>query len=160
MVEDARFEDGGERPLRLIAMDAQDLEVISALTQDAVFPITEMTWQPRRRRFALLLNRFRWEDRDKAATRNRPVERVQSVLVFADVEKIQSQGVDRADKDVVLSLLSIAFEPGADGAGRVRLTFAGDGAIALDVEALEATLEDVTRPYVAPSRHAPKHPED
>ncbi|HCQ65380.1 MAG TPA: DUF2948 domain-containing protein, partial [Rhodobacteraceae bacterium] len=96
MVEDARFEDGGERPLRLIAMDAQDLEVISALTQDAVFPITEMSWQPRRRRFALLLNRFRWEDRDKAASRNRPVERVQSVLTFSDVEKIQSQGIDRA----------------------------------------------------------------
>ena len=53
MVEDARFEDGGERPLRLLAMDAEDLGVISALTQDAVFPITEMTWQPQRRRFAL-----------------------------------------------------------------------------------------------------------
>ena len=51
MVEDARFEDGGERPLRLLAMDAEDLGVISALTQDAVFPITEMTWQPQRRRF-------------------------------------------------------------------------------------------------------------
>ena len=160
MVEDAKFEDGGERSLRLIAMDAQDLEVISALTQDAVFPITEMSWQPARRRFALLLNRFRWEDRDKPATRNRPAERVQSVLVFADVEKIQSQGIDRAAKDLVLSLLSISFEHGEDGAGRVRLTLAGDGAIALDVEALEATLEDVTRPYVAPSRRAPEHPEE
>ncbi len=159
-MEDARFEDGGERPLRLIAMDAQDLEVISALTQDAVFPITEMSWQPARRRFALLLNRFRWEDRDKAATRNRPAERVQSVLVFSDVEKIQSQGVERGEKDLVLSLLSISFESGEDGAGRVRLTLAGDGAIALDVEALEATLEDVTRPYVAPSRRAPEHPEE
>ena len=159
MVEDARFEDGGERPLRLIAMDVEDLGVISALTQDAVFPITEMTWQPRRRRFALLLNRFRWEDRDKAAARGRPVERVQSVLVVSDVEKIQSQGVDRGEKDMILSLLSISFAPGEDGTGRIDLTLAGDGAIALEVEALEVTLEDVTRPYLAPSRHAPEHPE-
>lgn len=160
MMEDARFEDGDERPLRLIALDAEDLKVISALTQDAVFPITEMTWQPRRRRFALLLNRFRWEDRDRAETRGRPVERVQSVLVFTDVEKVKSQGFDRTDRDLVLSLLSISFEPGEDGAGRVHLVLAGDGMIALDVEALEARLEDVTRPYIAPSRHAPEHPDD
>jgi len=159
MVEDAKFEDGGERPLRLLAMDADDLQVVSALTQDAVFPITEMTWQPQRRRFALLVNRFRWEDRDTAAAKARPVERVQSVLSFSDVEKVQTQGVDRAETDVVLSLLSISFEPGEDGSGRILLTLAGDGAIGLSVEALEATLEDVTRPYVAPSHHTPEHPE-
>ncbi|MEZ5769577.1 MAG: DUF2948 family protein [Paracoccaceae bacterium] len=159
-MDDARFEDGGERPLRLLALDAEDLQVISTLTQDAVFPITEMSWQPRRRRFALLLNRFRWEDHDKATARARPVERVQSVLSVLDVEKIQSQGVERGEKDLVMSLLSISFEPGEDGTGRIVLTFAGDGAIALDVEALEVTLEDVTRPYVAPSKHTPAHPED
>lgn len=160
MVEDARFEDGGERPLRLLALDAEDLRVISTLCQDAVFPVTEMTWQPRRRRFALLLNRFRWEDRDKAARRGRPVERVQSVLTVLDVEKVKSQGVDRGESDVVMSLLSISFEAGEDGTGQLVLTLAGDGAIALDVEALEVALEDVTRPYVAPSKHTPAHPED
>ena len=160
MVDDAKFEDGGERPLRLLAMDADDLQVVSALTQDAVFPITETTWQPRRRRFALLINRFRWDDRDKAAARGRPVERVQSVLAFMDVEKVRTQGVDRVESDLVLSLLSISFEPAEEGAGRVLLTLAGDGAIALDVEALEVTLEDVTRPYVAPSHRSPEHPED
>ncbi|MCA3479159.1 MAG: DUF2948 family protein, partial [Rhodobacter sp.] len=60
----------------------------------------------------------------------------------------------------VLSLLSVGFEPGEDGTGRVILTLAGDGAIALAVEALEVTLKDVTRPYLAPSGHAPKHPVD
>ncbi len=159
MVEDARFEDGGDRPLRLLARDAEDLAVISALTQDAVFPVTEMTWQKNRRRFAALLNRFRWEESGKAAARGRPVERVQSVLTCADVEKIQLQGMDRTDKDLILSLLSISFTPGEDGTGRLLLTLAGDGAIALEVEALEVTLEDVTRPYVAPSKRTPEHPE-
>jgi len=158
-MSDARFEDGGDKPLRLMALDGEDLQVVATLTQDAVFPITEMTWQPSQRRFALLLNRFRWEDRDAAERRGRAVERVQSVLAVNDVMKVQSQGLDRGDKDMILSLLSIAFTPGDDGMGRVELTLAGDGAIALEVEALDVTLRDVTRPYIAPSKHAPTHPE-
>lgn len=158
MSEDARFEDGGEKPLKLMALDAEDLGVISALVQDAVFPAAEMSWQPKRRRFALLLNRFRWEDVEKAARGRRPVERVQSVLAVSDVEKVQSQGVNRGENDIVMSLLSISFEPGEDGTGRVVLTLAGDGAIALEVEALDVVLQDVTRPYAAPARRAPRHP--
>lgn len=160
MGEDATFEDGAERPLKLLAMDTDDLQVISALTQDAVFPITEMRWERSRRRFALLINRFRWEDRDRARTRGREPERVQSVLAFGDVEKVQVQGVDQREKDLALSVLSISFEAGEDGTGRILLTLAGDGALALDVETLDVTLQDVTRPYVAPSHHAPSHPED
>ncbi|SHE60785.1 Protein of unknown function [Ruegeria intermedia] len=155
---DATFEDGREAPLNLGALDAEDLKVIAALVQDAVFPASEMTWQPTRRRFALLLNRFRWEDKEAAERRNRPYERVQSVLVFDSVLSVASQGIDRSDKDLILSLLDIAFHPAEDGAGEVLLTLAGDGAIRLTVEALEATLRDVTRPYRAPSGHAPQHP--
>lgn len=157
MSEDAKFEDGGEEPLRLKAEDGDDLPVLSALVQDAVFPITEMRWQPRERRFALLLNRFRWEDERAAERRGRPYERVQSLLVVSDVLKVASQGIDRGQADTVLSLLSVAFEPGTDGTGRVVLTIAGDGAIALDVECLDIALRDVTRPYIAPSHHKPGH---
>lgn len=158
-MNDARFEDADDAPLRLIAQDAEGLSVLSTLLQDAVFPITEMTYAPRRRRFALLLNRFRWEDRDAAERARRGYERVQSLLVFETVLSVQSQGIDRRAADTVLSLLSIGFFPGADGAGRVELTLAGDGAIALQVEALDATLRDVSRPYLAPSGRAPAHEE-
>jgi len=159
MVKDATFEEGGEEPLRLIAEDADDLSVIASLTQDAVFPASEMSWQTRQRRFAILLNRFRWEDKGAAELRGRDYERVQSVLVVDDVLKVLSQGVERGDADTILSLLSIDFEAGEDGTGRLTLTLAGDGAIALDVETLNVTLKDVTRPYVAPSKSAPNHPE-
>lgn len=158
MTEDARFEDGRDTPLALRALDAEDLRVISSLAQDAVFPITEMRWDRRKRRFALLLNRFRWEDAPAAERRKRPFERVQAVLAFEDVLHVASQGVDPHDRDTVLSMLAIDFTPGNDGAGRVTLTLAGDGAVALDVECLEATLRDVTRPYAAPSRARPSHP--
>ncbi|MCT8161697.1 DUF2948 family protein [Pseudoruegeria sp. SHC-113] len=159
MQEDARFEDGGEAALHLKALDAEDLQVIASLTQDAVFPATEMTWQPKERRFALLLNRFRWEDLPQAEKRHRPYERVQSVLAFDSVLSVQSQGVQRGDADTVLSLLSVDWQPGEDAAGIVEITLAGDGAIRLQVECLEATLKDVTRPYLANARHMPHHPD-
>ena len=151
MTEDARFDDAGGRPLRLIAQDAEDLQVLSALVQDAVFPASEMRWDRRGRRFALLLNRFRWEEGGRTA------ERVQSLLWIDGVRAVQSQGVTAGDADTVLSLLEIGFEPGEAPGGRVILTLAGDGAIACEVEALEAVLKDVTRPYAAPSGKVPSH---
>ena len=154
MTEDARFEDGREAPLNLGALDTDDLQVISSLVQDAVFPITEMRWDAKARRFALLVNRFRWEDAGK--DRHAP-ERVQAVLVFNNVLRVSSQGIDRTDKETILSLLSLGFEPGEDGAGELTLVLAGDGAIRLSVEAIDASLRDVTRPYVAPSKSVPEH---
>lgn len=154
MTDDARFEDGGEAPLNLGALDVEDLTVISSLAQDAVFPITEIQWNAKARRFGLLINRFRWEDDAKG--RHAP-ERVQAVLAFDNVLRVASQGIDRTDKDMILSLLSVTFEAGEDGAGDIVLTLAGDGGIRLSVEAIEATLKDVTRPYAAPSRAVPKH---
>ncbi len=158
MSQDASFEEGGDRPLYLAALDPEDLPVLSALAQDAVFPITEMRWQARARRFALLLNRFRWEDLPAAERHKRAPERVQALLVIDNVLRVASTGIDRSDRDLILSLLAVSFTPGADGSGELLLTLAGDGAIRLEVEALEVTLKDVTRPYVAPSHKVPTHP--
>jgi hypothetical protein len=140
-----------------VVQDADDLKVISTLVQDAVLPAAELAFDARRRRFALLLNRFRWEDRVEAERVGRAYERVRSLLVVEDVRKVQTLGFDRGDKDLVLSLLSMDFTPGEDGTGRLTLTLAGDGAIALDVEALDIRLDDVTRPYRAPSGKVPHH---
>ena len=157
MVEDARFEDGGERPLYLKAMDVEDLTVLSALVQDAVVPLGEISYDASHRRFALLINRFRWEDVETAERRKRPVERVQAVLLFEDVMAARSSDVPTGDRDMILSILALGFVPGEDGMGRVEMTLAGDGMIALEVETLDVTLKDVTRPYVAPSKHIPTH---
>lgn len=159
MTADARFDDGAERPLALFARNPDDVPVLSALLQDAVFPVTDMRWTARSRQFSLLVNRFRWEDDGAAGRRRRPVERVRAVLLVRDVTRVVSQGIDRQDRDVILSLLSVQWVPGADGTGQVILTLAGDGAIALDAECLDLTLKDVTRPYPAPSGRRPQHPE-
>ena len=159
MSDDARFEDAQEKPLNIGAFDVEDLKIVSALAQDAVFPAPEMAWRPEERRFALLINRFRWEDGIAAGRRDRPFERVQSVLVIENVLGVASTGFDRADPDLVLSLLDVEWHPTDAPAGHVVLTLAGDGAIRLDVEALEVGLRDVTRPYVALSRKMPDHGE-
>ena len=157
MTEDARFEDGAERPLRLRAESAEDVRVLSALLQDAVVEASEIAWARRHRRFALLVNRFRWEDVPAAERQGRPFERVRALLTIEGVLAARATGVDPGDRDLVLSLLALMFEPGADGAGRLRLVLAGDGEIALEVEALDVSLSDVTRPYEAPSGRRPSH---
>lgn len=156
---DARFEDGAERSLSLKAETAEDLAVISALIQDAVLPVEELRWDRRGRRFSLLINRFRWEDRAAAEKTARPYERARALLVIGGVTALASQGFDRSDGGTILSLLSLEWQPEADGAGRVVLTLAGDGALSAAVECIDVTLRDVTRPYVAISRKMPHHPE-
>ncbi|MBS0123101.1 DUF2948 family protein [Thetidibacter halocola] len=151
MTRDATFEDGAERPLNLGALDADDLRVISALVQDAVLPASEIAWQPKKRRLGLLLNRLRRERLGGT------VERVRSLLVIDNVLRVSSQGIDRRDPDTVLSVLSVGFEAADSPRGHVTLILAGDGALRAEVEALDVTLRDVTRPYMAPSGKMPDH---
>lgn len=149
--QDACFEDARDAAVALRALEAADVPVVSALVQDAIFPATEMRWDRTRRRFALLVNRFRWENQGN------PPERVQSVLAIEDVLGVASQGINRGDPDLVFSLLALTWTPSEDGMGRLELVLAGDGIVALEVEALEVTLKDVTRPYGAVSGKAPDH---
>ncbi|WP_376871241.1 DUF2948 family protein [Albirhodobacter sp. R86504] len=156
---DARFEEGESGALALMAQEADDLAVVSTLVQDAVLTAADMRWDAKARRLVLLLNRFRWEDRAAATLAGRPYERVRSLLIISDVSKIAAQGIDKGDSDTVLSLLGLFWEPGEDGTGRVILTFAGDGALAISAECLNIDLRDVTRPYIAPSGKVPDHGE-
>jgi hypothetical protein len=154
---DARFEDGWRGTAASGRAGCRGPEGLSSLVQDAVLPVTEMKYDAKRRRFAALLNRFRWEDRAEAERVGRAYERVRSVLVVEDVRKVQSMGFDRADKDLVLSFCPFLRARARTAPGRLTLVLAGDGAIALDVEALEVRLDDVTRPYRAPSGKVPAH---
>lgn len=160
---DARFSDADERPLRLGALDASDLEVVSALLQDAAGRAGDLVWMQSRRRFVLFLNRFRWEDAPRAARAGRPFERVRTVVLIENVEAVKASGVDPRDPDRAVSVLRLEFRPSDepdDPSGVVRVMLAGDGELALAVECLELRLEDVTRPYEAPTGRAPSHPLD
>ena len=155
---DARFADADpDQPLALRAGDAGDLTVLAALAQDAVLSVADIFYDPRRRQLALLLSRFRWEDADAARAEGRAFERVRALLVIGDVLRVRHDGIDRSDQALVLSLLELGWQPGEDGTGTLTLQFAGDGAIAAEVEALSVDLRDVARPHRAVSGDMPSH---
>jgi hypothetical protein len=151
---DARFEDA-DRPLRLRAEDVEDLAVLSALLQDAVATVGDAAFLPKKRRFVVMVSRFRWEDAPLAERAGRAFERVRATLVVENVLSARARGVDLADRAAVLSVLNAVFEPGEDGAGVLRLALAGGGDVALDVEAIDVSLTDVARPHGARGR--PEH---
>ena len=157
MTQDAGFNDALDRPLNLGAQDAEDLQVISSLTQDAVLTVDDLKWSRAERQVVFLLKRFRWEDVELAKQQGRDPERVQSLLVIQNATGLASQGIDRKQADVVLSLMSLEFSGAEDGVGDLVLTFSGDGALKVQVDGLDVVLRDVTRPYVAPSKQVPNH---
>src|SRR5699024_1138117 len=127
---DARYRDAdfSDQPLRLVAREAEDLAVISTLTQDAVGRVGEVSWNPRRRRLAVLLNRFRWGDRPRAEREGRAYERVRAALIFDSVLSVRARGIDLADRETPLSLLRIDYGPGEEEpGGRILLALSGGG---------------------------------
>ena len=103
----------------------------------------------------MLINRFRWE---KTAEDGAAPERVRSILLINDAMAVRSDGIHHEDRDMVLSLLSLDWQPGEDGTGRLVLIFSGDGQIAIEAESINIELRDVTEGYAAPSGLMPRHP--
>lgn len=134
--------------LKLMALDEEDLQVISSCCQDAVLKMGEMNYLASEKRFVLTVNRFVWE-KDGAKERRR------SVLHFERVLGVKVQGLDRSDPELVTSLLAVLFEAGEAPGGTIELVFAGDGAIRLDVECIEAQIADMAAAWTAQS--VPNH---
>ena len=122
--------------LKLAAIDADDLKVISAHMQDALVRLSDIRYLSRPRKFAFVANRFAWEQQHRS-------ERRRTGLHFQHVLSAKQLGIQDMGADVVLSLLSIGFEPGASPSGTILLTFAGGFDIRLEVECIDAQLHDL-----------------
>ncbi len=142
--------------LTLAAADAEDLEIISARLQDAVGQVKDLVWLPKSRRFAALLNRFKWETAERKRGRGDNL-RVRAGLHFDDVLSVKSYRLKRGDPEGVFELLAIIFTPKSDDdpAGTIELVLAGDGAIKLEVECIAAEMTDVSGEWAALDR--PSH---
>lgn len=136
-----------DKPLRLIAFDAEDLQVVSAHLQDALVRVGDMAWLPEQDRFVLGLSRFDWMAADGGQC-----ERAVASLQFERVRTVRQNGVPQREPNAVLNLLAVAFEPTDAPAGHVLLTFSGGAALRLDVECLEAHLRDLGPRWTAKSR--------
>jgi hypothetical protein len=132
---------GDDKPLKLAALDAHDLEVISAHLQDAVLKVGNMTYLPGQKRFALQLCRFDWLHH--ALEGGEHCRRRQAALSFDRVGSVRTQRIRRGADDAVLELLAVEFTEGESPGGYVDLIFAGGGTVRLEVECIEARLADL-----------------
>lgn len=142
--------------LRLMALDAEDLAVVSAQVQDSVTKFEALDYRPREKWFTLVVNRFAWDAAGRQSGGKDSYERRQSVLSFARVLKVRTSGIRRNDTDQVLSLLAIQFAETDAPAGTIELVFADGPLIQLDVECIEAQLEDLGAAWE--TRFKPRHP--
>jgi len=135
-------------PLRLIAHDADDLTVISALLQDALVRHGDMTFDPRRRHFVMAVSRFRWEA-------GKARERVRTGVHFNYVTTVQHQGIALHMRDTVGELLAVRVESADDAGAALVLDFAGGGTIRLEAECVDAEVRDLSDAW--PVRRVPDH---
>ncbi|KQT87908.1 DUF2948 family protein [Aurantimonas sp. Leaf443] len=132
--------------LRLLAVDEDDLAILSAHCQDAVVKPAQCRFDARRGQFVLEMNRFVWETAAGVSKfrlfSKAQYERRLAALHFDRVTGVKRIGVSGAP-DEVLVLLAIRFTAGEAPSGAIELVFAGGAAIRLDVEVIEAQLSDL-----------------
>ena len=126
--------------LKLVALDNDDIEVLSAHVQDSVVRIGDIMWRPAERRLIVVINRFDWEG---AQSLSPPFRRRRAALRFERVDAFKHRNIACGEKDAVLNLLAVEFVPTDTPAGQVKLTFSGGSALRLDVECLECELADL-----------------
>lgn len=144
--------------LKLVALDKDDIGVVSAHVQDALVRLGDMLWQPQDHRFVMALNRFDWMTAvEPKPDANTDYRRCRTALRFERVLACKCRGLDQSRKNARLNLLAVEFNEGDSPAGVVTLTFSGGGVIRLDVECLEAELADlgeVTTADICPDHFA------
>ena len=144
--------------LKLIALDADDLSVISAHLQDAVTTVGDLAFVPKDKRFVAIANRFDWMGAlREGKSDNAEFARRRSALRFERVQGASVQGIDLKQKALVLSLLAISFEETSAPAGFIILHFAGGAAVRLGVECIEVGMTDLGAAWEAENK--PDHPE-
>jgi hypothetical protein len=126
--------------IKFVALDEEDLEVVSTHLQDAVVKAADVLWRPAEKRVVIALNRFDWE----AAQADTPeYRRRRAALRFERVLSCKCRSLNPGGKDQVLNLLAVEFAEAAAPSGVVSLIFSGGGELRLEVECLEAELADL-----------------
>ncbi|WP_088348292.1 MULTISPECIES: DUF2948 family protein [Rhodomicrobium] len=145
--------------LKLIALDDEDLTIMSAHLQDAVLLVEDMAFIPQERRFAAIVNRFDWVSATEKRTANGGgYERRRAALRFEKVMNAQFRQLSLDNKGDALELLAVKFEAATLPSGYVTLFFAGGGAVRLHVDCIEAELRDLGP--IWKTRRKPEHPDD
>ncbi len=140
------------KPLKLKALDEEDLLVLASLLQDAIVPISGMKFEKDKEQFYLIANRFCWECHHHHEKDQTPYHRVQSSAHFEHVKNVQKKGLPEHPEHIV-NLLTIHNTKD----GCVQLAFSGGGQIKLEVDQLHCKLNDLDEPYTTKERPAHHH---
>ena len=124
--------------LKLNATSEEDLKVISAHLQDSITQVKNIAHLKKNRIFLVQLNRFMWEDVEKGVFRRN--KRVISVLKFENVINVYSKNLNQKNKDRFLDFLAIETKLLSDKNYEVKLNFAGDILIKLNLEIIKIAL--------------------
>jgi hypothetical protein len=144
-------------PVKFVALDRDDLEVVSTHLQDALVKVSDVVWRPQEKRLVVALSRFDWP---AAEGPNPEFRRCRSALRFERVASCKCRSVNPHGKDDMLNLLAVEFAEADPPAGVVTLIFSGGGALRLEVECLECELADIGPAWPADARpvHADESP--
>lgn len=143
--------------MKLIALDNDDLSIVSAHVQDALAKVADMAYLPKAKRFVMIVSRFDWNHAHSDGSNDD--RRCRSALRFERVMSAKLQAIDLKRKATVLSLLALQFEPAAEPpGGTITLVFAGGSAIRLEVECIEGELADLGAVWT--TRRRPDHGND
>jgi hypothetical protein len=129
--------------LKLVALDEEDLRIISAHLQDSVLRVRDMAYLPRARRFVVLLNRFDWLKANSRWFSWGRYERRRCALRFERVLGAQHQALPLQSKDAAAELLALQFHALEPPEGYITMIFSGRGAVRIHVECIEAELRDL-----------------
>ena len=149
----------GGAPLRLLARDSADIEVLSTLLQDAIVPGVDMLFDRDRKRFIFIANRFCWERPAIAKVtgeKGEPVrERSLCVVRIEGVQRVLQNNIPaRRDKEL-FNLLAVICGDGVENETYVDLMFSAGTTVRLLVEIIEVAATDVEE--ARPTTSQPKH---
>lgn len=149
------------KTLKLLAQDAQDVQVIAAVLQDAIAPLADMTFRAQEKNFVMVVQRFCWDkavsgegQEAQPASEDEPAlriyERINCALDIEGVESVQTLGIDTANPATMLDLLTITV-----GQGGLEVIFAGGGKLRLNGQNWRMRLHDFGESW--PTTHCPRH---
>ena len=130
-------------PLRMIAEDESDLQVIAACLQDALVPLSGMDYDQEAGSFHLVANRFCWECAPEILEGDSFYKRVPTGLAIHHVTEIKKKDLGLHNKNELVNLLTIHDQD----ENAIHLIFSGGAEIKLTVNKIACHLKDVDEPY-------------
>ena len=145
-----------ENRLKLRAVAAEDVEIMSALLQDGLVAASDLHYQTDEASFMMVINRFCWEQADDSGSETQ-LNRCLCGLKVAHVKQVSQRGLSTVSNEFY-NLLSITYEEikeNEKAMNRLTFTFSDGYGIRLTVDELALIMQDIAAPH--PGLARPQH---